>query len=70
MNTPIIARMPNVTGRHQYWMASSGMIGTTSLGAFSSAVEAPNRSDATNRKIPTERFRSVMSWWIVRETWR
>ena len=46
------------------------MIVRTIAGALSRAVEAPTRSEATKRKIPTERLRSTMSWWMVRETWR
>ena len=70
MNPPITARVPNVTGRHQYWMAFRGRIGTTFGPTFSSAVEAANRSEATPRKMPTDRLRSVTSWWIVREMCR
>ena len=40
MNNPMIARVPKVKGRHQYWMNRSGMIGTTSGWGFRSVVLA------------------------------
>ncbi len=62
---PMTARVANVTGKHQYWITPSGTISRPTGLASSIADDPAKRTEATNRKIPTERFRSVISSWIV-----
>ena len=71
MKTPITASVPKVTGRHQYWIdRQRDDRRPRRAGRSGAPCRRAKRTEATTRKMPTERLRSVMSWWIVRETWR